>query len=175
MYQRIIIQLYLFLFDMIEYLWKITFGIIENIHIVYFIENNRLNNITLNYYTGFQIKKYSQGEFYVRTIDINGNNYAGFIGNINQINIIPRINMEMIPPKRRTIFFYSNDNILDVDLSKLDNYMVRTQNLDTPINELDKIIKFFRWDCTRIKIITFPLFSVREVVPSEVSINQLYY
>ena len=149
-------------------------------------KNGNLSNVTFNYYTGFNITKYSEGSFFTKIFDINGIHYAGYNGHINMVDLLE---LSRTTHQRKRILLSNNqtnktnktnqinqtNKTISFPLEKLDNYYSNSLLLENnSIIDLEQILRFFDIDCTHITIIEIIPFSRTEKTVKGLCINDLY-
>lgn len=178
MFRPLLIKFYLILFNLYHNFWQNIFTYIGRISIIYYAnKENKLQNITLNYYSGYNLTKYKSGDYYVKFYDKNGINHIALNGNINDLQYIKTIDTSQCPMRRKNITLYSNDKMLKANLEILDNYKTISNSITNgnAITDLEKIFGFLNLECTHIKIIEIFPFTKKIYKTSEINLGDLYY
>ena len=158
--------------------WKISFGLIGSIIIVYRFDNNKLQNITWKYYLGQQLDKFKSGTFYAKIYNSNGANYIAFNGDLKKLKEINFTGIGYMDnlPKRKNVLLLENDTPIEINLEILDNYKMNTSHFgELSVNSLKNILTFIGLKCTHVKIIQTVPFSQQVLPIDEVDINHLYH
>lgn len=172
------LALYIFIkfYQIYNIIWNLIFSFLGKIMMIYHLEKDELNNITLHYYFDMIPKKFETGIYYIKFIDSNGTNHIAYQGNINQIKDISLHDPSENPPKRKNIALVNHDQFSYSDLHLLDNYKMNIPKSPfVPVTNLSKIMIFLGIKCSHIKIIEIIPFSNKIVKIDDLDINSLYY
>jgi hypothetical protein len=174
---KYLLSMYLWIFRLFELFRNIFYKIITRYVLIYYYDGTTITNITLRYFLGLSMEKYSSGVYYVKCSDKNYRNLIGIYGTLADLKYV--INIKNFPRTRvlkKDILFYNNDKMINVELADLENYYHNTkiENI-VPVTNLGMILKFMGKKCSMIKIIK--LFPYQETIedPNEFDINNIYY
>lgn len=146
------------------------------IYLIYYLENSRMKNITLNYYSGIGLNKYNSGHYFCKVIDSNRTNHLIHSGEITDITIKTN-NNEIEYPKRKNIMLLHNNEPVQCDLDVLDNYVhnMRLHNKKHSLQTKD-IFNCLGLNCTEIQFTTLRPRFTKEIHPiDKISIDDLHY
>lgn len=181
--QSTVINCFFMLHNFYSFLWKKFFSQITKLLIIYFCEDKSLKNITLNYYTGFNLSKYSTGTYFIKYFDVNGTNYTAFNGTLNDILKISQFNNPLTNllanpkniPQRKKILLKCGENPIQFNLQILDNYKLNmTLFGKNSIGNLSKIMTFLGIKCTGATIINIFPPSKKDLKIENTNISDLY-
>lgn len=175
MLKNLLFSTYLKIFQYYIFVWEKIFSRIDKIMFIYYISNNNVKNITLNYYLGYGLKKYNFGKFFVKFINIYGTRYVSYIGDIEKIKNI-NLNENDSNPKRKNVILLNNNVPVKINLEILDNYKKHmTQFNNSSIVNIGEILSLIGIQCSHVTIIqTKPFLKTTESV-NNVDINSIYY
>jgi hypothetical protein len=175
MFWSIFLYIYLKIYQFYCFLWKHIFKKIGTFTILYFIDQDNIKNITINYYLGFSLDKFKNGSFYAKIYNENDFNHIVYKGDILQLEKIKTINTPYKSFKRKKFLLTHNDSPMHIDLNILDNYKKNMDYFDSSETNLGKILFIMGYKCNKIIIIqTNPIVKTIKNV-DEVEIDNLYY
>ena len=176
MFRSLLLSIYLNIYRYYDLLWKFIFSYIGNIFLIYYINDDDIKNITMNYYFGWNLKKFKSGTYYLKIFDANGTNHIAFIGNIELIHKIKITESFENPPKRKRVILLNENNPININLEVLDNYKTNTKHLQSSsISNLKEITKILGLKCSHVTIIETRPFNKITMDVESVDINYLYY
>jgi hypothetical protein len=174
MFEKYFIKIYLYLYKLYIILRKLLFRIIGCVYIIYHIDD-KITNITLNYYSGYGINKYHTGNYYLKIIGSDKVDHFAHSGNLTDINKIslPKSSVSL---KRKNIMLLDNNTPINFDLNKIDNYMHNMHHLkDSKLLEMKWILNCFNIKCTHIQFTTLFPFN-KEIYPIDnTNVDILYH
>lgn len=175
MFQLFFINIYLSFYKYYNLLWKIFFSWVGNLFFIYFVHNNEVKNITMNYYFKYNLDKFAEGIYYTKIYNSDGTNHVIFKGVVNDINAIKIEENDKNPPKRKNIILVNDDEPLNVNLEILDNYKTNMKYVKNSVTNLNEILKFIGINCTHVIIIDFIPFKKTTISINDIDINSLYH
>ena len=126
-----LLGIYLILYHAYLWLWLMFFSKIRNLTLVYFVRDNKITNITLQYYLNFWLDNYKLGTYYLRIYNLHGTNHLTYTGALTDIPTInPIYNTDVSTPRRKDVLLMLNSQPVCVDLAVIDNYRVNTIHLN---------------------------------------------
>uniref|UniRef100_A0A6G6AAZ1 Uncharacterized protein n=1 Tax=Borely moumouvirus TaxID=2712067 RepID=A0A6G6AAZ1_9VIRU len=174
MLNNILIQLLLVLYSFYQYLLKIFFNIFKKISLLYFIKNGQIYNITLNYYLGFRLDKYSEGIFYIKEYNFNYVNRIAYTGKLSEIKDFKIINHNSIP-RRKNIILMNNDLPCNLDLCILDNYKIHSDYYHVNcVKNLSMVLELLGIRSSHVNIMTLIPFTNKQISTHDLTIDDLY-
>ena len=155
-FQQYGLNTYLYVYQLIIFVWSIFFRYWGPVFLVYNINNGSAKNITLYYYL-YCLTKYKRGLYYCKVLNKNRIDHITFQGDINQIKKIKLLD-EHPYRKRKNITLLNNNDIVHFDLNALDNYMHNMQSINKVILCPKDVLKCLGIECTDIEFIAFSPF-----------------
>jgi len=158
------------------FVWKFLFRWLDNIVFIYHLNENKVKNITWNYYLGYGLDKYKYGTYYAKIFKTSGTNHVAFDGHLDHIeNIKIVVTSEIKPPKRKHVILLDNGLPISVDLAVLDNYKINMKHYENySVKNLGKILKLLGLDCSHVTIIQHVPFSKKTIDVHETDIDIIY-
>lgn len=176
MFRTLLIDFYLRIYQYYNLLWKIFFSCVNNVKLVYLIDNNKPKNISINYYSGLKMDGKQSGNFYLKIYNSYGTNHIAFDGDIESVSKVRIIESLENPPKRKNVILSNNDNPLDINLEILDNYISNIKYFpNQSIVNLGSVLKILGFECTHVTIIETKPFNKTKVNVNDIDINYIYY
>ncbi|AGC01843.1 hypothetical protein H012_gp620 [Acanthamoeba polyphaga moumouvirus] len=167
------IKLLLILYSFYQYLYRIFFGTFKKIRLVYFITDEKVCNITFNYYLGLGLKKYNKGTFYIKEYNINNKNHIAFTGKLSEIQDFKIIDSN---PNRKNIIIMNNNEPCNFDLNILDNYKIHSDYYhESCIKNMSIILKILGINSTHINVMTIIPFTNKQIPIQDLNIDDLYF
>lgn len=180
MLEKILINFFFIIYRYYVLCWQLFFYYIKNIVFVYYINDGKIKNITLNYYLKYNINDYKKGTYYVKIYSLDNMNHIAFKGDIDHINKITINKITTLAdvkiPKRKKIILLNNEKPININLQILDNYKINMEYFkDASISNLAQIINILGLKCTHITIIELYPFQKTTIEIENVDIKFLYY
>lgn len=179
--QRLLIRTFLTLNGWYMVARKLFFRLFGKIILIYFLNKStqNINNITLNYITGWGLGKYKQGDYFCKIYDIDGSSSIGFSGGVRNVAMLRHkgAGSDGVPrPYRKNVTFFNGENMINVDLNAMDAYMKNTSSYPNPIIDLQKILRFMNASVTATHVcITKIMPYKKEMLPiDDMTIYNLY-
>lgn len=170
-----ILDLYFFLYGIYIFIWKLLFKLTGPIYFIYTIESdNRIKNITLNYYSRIRLSKYNQGKYFCKILDEEQTKYITYHGELNDIFRIHIPNSHIVTIKRKNVTIFNNQKPVSADLNILDNYYKNILHLKSNPPDLTLLLKCFGINGTHIQIINFAPFSIKLYNIQDLNLQDLY-
>lgn len=177
--QEIMMNIILTILYYLNIIWVYIFNKIGNIYIVYYIidKNNEIykENISFNYYTGYNLDKYTSGVFHIKIYNKYGITNIAYDGNISEITKIQVTDPYVNRPKRKNIILQENNKPININLEILDNYRQNMMICRNPISNLKKILKILDINCTNITIIQSMPFLRQTINIDAIDIDLIYF
>ncbi|QGR53842.1 putative membrane protein [Moumouvirus maliensis] len=174
MLNNILIQLLLVLYSFYQYLVKIFFNVFKRICLLYFINDGKIYNITLNYYLKIGLDKYSEGTFYIKEYNSNHINHVAYIGKLSEIKDFKIINHNSIP-RRKNIILMNNDIPCNIDLNIFDNYKIHSDYYHVNcVKNLSIILDILSIRSSHVNIMTLIPFTNKQISTHDLTIDDLY-
>ena len=172
MYKKYLLSIYLNSYQIYCFVWKLLFSYIGSLPLIYFVNNNKIVNITPYYYIGYGLRKYNNGKYFCRILNKNQSNYITHNGSLTDLKMdIPDQPTNL---KRKNITLLDNGNVVSFDLNILDNYVHNMQKLNNTIESPDTVFKCLGIQCTHVQILTIVPFKKTVLPISEITITDLY-
>lgn len=148
---------------------------------IYYIKNDRLTNITLQYYLNYNLYNYLEGEYYVKKYSMEKTDHFVYKGTLLDLEKI-KLSNEELNFKRKKFILYDNDKIIKDDLNIIDNYYknlnyLSSNHISLYINDYVKLKNTFIYlgiRCTHIEFINFLPFSKYTLPVNDMSLKELY-
>lgn len=176
MNKSLLIQVYLCIYYYYRLIRKLMLNYLGKIIFVYHINDHQLNNITLNYYMGYNLRKYNFGSFYVKMIGPSDTHHIVINGDLEHINSIKNIDVANNSPKRKKIILSNNNVPLNINMEVLDKYKVVSDYVgDIGIKNLGLILYYMGIKCTDVTIMEMFPFTKKTFNVNEIEIDHLYY
>ncbi len=170
------LKLYLISYNFFNLCWTRFFEQVGKLCLVYHIdEENKPNNITINYYSGIGLAKYNSGKYHVKIYDIHGTSNILFEGHIHHIHKLKSSTNHENPPKRKNIMLSNNDTSLGHNLSIIDKYKQNMKLVEKPITNLGEILKYLGIKCTHLTIVELRPLKRETFSIDEITIDDIYY
>jgi hypothetical protein len=176
MLKNFLLQTYIYLYYIYQFLWNTFFSYVGKVMIIYYSDDDHLSNITLNYYFGYRLHQYRQGVYYIKFFDKNGVNHIGFRGSVADIDWFRYVRPIVLGDvKRRNVLLLMNDDVSQVNLDVLDNYKSNMAYFaERSICMLADIFFFLKIKCSHIKMFTMSPFRVKVEPVGNLSIDAIY-
>ncbi len=176
MFRTLLINIYLKIYQYYIFLRKIFFSCINNVKLVYFIDGDKVKNISINYYLGLKSDNFKTGKYYLKIFNGSGTNHIAFNGNINDVSRIKIAECYDNPPKRKNVILLDNGVPLDINLEILDNYVSNIKYFpEQSIINLGSVLQFLGFSCTHATIIETKPFSKTITDVNDVDVGHLYH
>jgi hypothetical protein len=169
--------MYLLFHKFYMYIRHMFFRLFSSIVFVYHYSDDKIRNITWNYYLGYGLDKFKNGTFYAKVFKKSGTKHIAFDGHIDQISKIEIVDeSEINIPKRKHIILSHNGEPLDVDLTILDNYRMNMEHFEgISVKNLGKILKLLGLKCSHVTILQHRPFYKKTIDVREVDIDVIYH
>lgn len=175
MWQLFLLQLYMRFHGYYQYFWELLFYYVGRILFVYYIEKDKIKNITINYYTGFGMQKYTKGTYYIRFFDKSGTNHVAYDGCHSHISKFEPTNFLENLPKRKSVVLLDNDKPVIVNLEVLDKYRSNMINFETSVKNLGKILELLGIQCTHVAVIEMMPYTRNVHHVNDIDIDYIYH
>jgi len=177
LYQQKLFKIYLHLIQFYYLVRKLCINFIGPIKILYYIDGQKIINITWNYYSGHHLINYDFGNYFCKILQNDHTDYITHYGKLFDLHkyIVPNISPNYPMPKRKNIILLDCGAVIHFDLNILDNY-VRNMSQLGKIDDLGIywFLKCLGINCTHIQIFHMKPFK-KEVLPLEqLVINNIY-
>lgn len=169
MYQTLLIAIMTIRDICIGWLKRFIFAYISQFVVIYYVYNNHIKNITLNYYLNYNMSQYRTGSFYMRIYRSDGVKHVAFYGTI----ALPAVTTSIVPTRKRFMLM-SADSPVQIDLQILDNYYTDSKQFSSPVKNLHQILQLIGINCTHVTIIQLNPFHKECLVTADVDIDYLY-
>lgn len=170
------------------YFYKLFFYFIKEVKIVYVIlENNVRYNYTLSYYLGIPVKCkcfYIVNYTFDKTehVFINSESSTDDIiinsSDFNKLDTDKDTDKDtdnvFDKPRKHCVFFYNNDQMIDIDMTIIDKFYYKINEIKSPVINLHDIILLLGYECTKIKMKQKLLGKFDICDPKETKINDIY-
>lgn len=175
MIRSILVNIYLQLYYYYSALWKYIFDFIGKIIFIYHVNENRIKNITWNYYSGYGMNNFKSGTFYAKIYNADGTHHIAYNGEVSKINNLVPISNPESSPRRKNVILLNDDKPINVDLAILDNYKINMLHFDNSLTNLGMILKLIGLNCTHVTIIQTIPFNKKTIEIDQVDIHHLYH
>lgn len=176
MYKSFLIQVCLCVYYYYTLMRKIILNYVGNIIFVYHINEHQRNNITLNYYMGYNLRKYGFGAYYVKMIGPSDTHHIAINGDLEHIDTIKNMDVAGNFPKRKKIILSNNEIPLSINMEILDKYKMVVDNVgEIGVKNLGLILFYLGIKCTDVTIIEMFPFTKKTFNVNEIEIDHLYY
>lgn len=170
---RFILKVYFFFYYFYLYFWNLLLKYLGPITILYYLDKDKIKNITLNYYLNYHVDSFRKGTYYAKIYSSYGIQHLAFHGEISDANKI-KIEPGDLCFKRKQVILINHGSPLNVDLNILDNYKINMKQFKNPVKNLGLILKMMGLPCSHVTIIQMVPFGKKTMEVQEVDIDYLY-
>jgi hypothetical protein len=168
------ISTYLYLHQVYSVVWQFIFNTFGPIYFVYYLHNDQIKNITLNYYFKLGLKKYINGHYYCKIFNSDKTNHLIHHGDVNEISKID-LSIEPVSIRRKNILLLNDKNPVQCDLDVLDNYVINMKKLNKSHTLKPKVVmKCLGLDCTDVQFITVRPFKKEVISIDQIDLDDLH-
>jgi hypothetical protein len=169
--QFLFCNVYVLIYNWYLILWNFIVKMFGSLRFIYLLENDRLNNVTVNYLLGYNC--YKNSIYYTKIYQANDYCHYAFEGNLSDIKPIVISKSE----KSRKRAMLLNDGMpVDFDMNILDRYLrgIISMNLQNCITDMVTIMKIIGKECTHVQITEINPFCKKIKKIDDLSIFDLY-
>lgn len=176
----IAVKLNLMIYRYFDILWDFFFTYVKKLLFVYYYgADEKVKNITFNYWTTIGLDKYRSGIYYLiinHKMGIERVAINGIVNDVEDTTDKILVKDTNIDPKRKNVLLLNGDEPVALDLNIIDNYMANSLVVgNSAITDLSIISKLIGVKCTNVAITgKFPNIIRNILSIDKLTIDKLY-